>query len=142
VQSAFLLSHEPNERSSRRTAYLWRLATVSLVYVLLVLLGINRPASSVVAHGTIEIAHVPRGTGITDGDAVRTSQDFHATDSKADQVQVSSPASSGPALAALVCVLAAAILAFFPAAPTRAFFGTVEAVLGVGRWHRTVVLHL
>jgi hypothetical protein len=143
VQPAITRCKRPTVRSTRPVVNLWALAIVSLVYLLLAVPCTHRRHSPVAGHDTLEIVHLPRGASGTDADAARIVQDLWPSDLTADQVTGSSPKSSYPPLAALICVVGLAILAFFFSAATiPVFFRTAEAVLGVGRWHRAVVLLL
>ncbi len=123
-------------RTLRSAAFLCALAMAALVYLLLALPGAHRADCPSDCHDAWETVHLPRGTGDVDV-AHRVLQAERTV-----VVEAAPPGASGPALVALVTVLVAALLASFPVAASRVFHATVEAVLGVGRWHRTVVLHI
>lgn len=124
-------------RTLRSAAFLCSVVMAALVYLLLALPGAHRTNCSFDLHDAVETAHLPRGTsGFDTVNQVLPPQAVTAA------IDAAPPGARGPALVALVAALVIAILAFFPVAVTRLCHATVEAVLGVGRWHRTVVLHL
>lgn len=131
-------SLEPNVgRALRSASFLCSLAMAALVYLLLALPGAHGVNCLSGCHDALETVHLPRGTsGLDAVHHVPTAR------TASTAVDAAPPGASGPALVALVTALVAALLAFFPTAAARTFHATVEAVLGVGRWHRTVVLHL
>lgn len=124
-------------RTLRSLAFLGALIMAALIYLLLAIPGVHRISCPAECHEGLETAHLPRGTGDLD-----VAHSVLTTQSAPVAVEAAPPGASGPALVALVTALVAALLAFFPARATRAFYATIEAVLGVGRWYRTVVLHL
>jgi hypothetical protein len=143
VQAAITRCKLPTVRCTCPAANLWTLAIVSLLYLLLAVPCTHRSHSPGAGHDTLEIVHLPPGASGNDADAVRIVQDLWPSDLTVDQVTGSTPKSGDPALAALICAVGLVILAFFFSAATiPVFFRTAEAVLGVGRWHRAVVLLL
>ncbi|HEY0184867.1 MAG TPA: hypothetical protein VGC09_18860 [Rhodopila sp.] len=128
---------------TRSTAYLWTLAIVSLLYLLLAVPGTQRAQSPVPAHETLEIVHLPRGFSGNDGDGARFGQDLRPSYLTTDHSDGSASGPGDRSPAALICALGLALLALFvPAESIPLVFRAAEAVLGVGRWHRTVVLLL
>lgn len=124
-------------RNLRSAAFLCSVVMAALIYLLLIVPGANQAECPSNCHDVIETAHLPRGTD--DANVVQHVLTAHSALATVDAVP---PGVGGPALVALVTALVAAILVFFSTTAAKMFRVIVEAVLGVGRWHRTVILHL
>lgn len=127
-------------RTLRFAALLCSLAMAALIYLLVAIPGPSRLDCLSDCHHAQAATHLPRGTG----DLHSAHHILAARSPPAAAKATPSRASGarGPALVAVLTALVAALLGFFPGGAMRAFQATVEAVLGVGRWHRTVVLNL
>lgn len=136
-----ILSFEPiTGRTLRFVALLSSLAMAALIYLLVAIPSPPRLDCPSDCHHAQAAAHLPRGTGdLHSAHHILAARSALAA-AKATPSGASGP--RGPALIAVLTALVAALLGFFPGGAMRAFQATVEAVLGVGRWHRTVVLNL
>ncbi|MBN8907751.1 MAG: hypothetical protein J0H99_14205 [Rhodospirillales bacterium] len=122
-------------------------AVVCLAYFLLSALGAHLWATPPVGHRTAEIAHLP-----PDAASGKASAETHgmwtslAGNSAMAQIAGAGPsgqyAFDGPDLTAAVATVVAALLASCFELVRRPAFAVFLSVLGVGRWHRSVVLHL
>lgn len=141
MPQAAAFSIEPiSGRALRSVAVLCSLVMAAMIYLLITLPAVRSIDCASGCQVAAQAAHLPRGTG--DLDIVHHVLAARAAPSAVKAAPSGASGPRGPALVALVTALVAALLAFFPARGIRAFHATVEAVMGVGRWHRTVVLHL
>lgn len=140
------------ERSVCSAPWLAAFAVVCLAYFLLAVFGAHVSAAPTAGHNSVETVHLPRNAGAGKGNVVGATaydaltsligNDAAAQIATADPDALGQHVFDGPGLIAAVATVVAALLAICFPLVRRPAFTAFLAVLGVGRWHRSVVLHL
>ncbi len=143
------------QRGNDGGATRWPMLAVILAYLLLAVFGGHMPTVLLgQGHSSVENVHLPRTGTVQNGDhtademeQVRELASSAITGAGAQIAVTSSPSDGGRALtgSSTLPTVAAVIAFILAAAYCRSAPPPLQepmAVLGVGRWHRTVVLHL
>lgn len=137
------------ERSVCSAPRLLAFAVVCLAYFLLAVVGAHLWTGLAGGHGSVEVVHLPPDAAPGKGSAAAprawtslAGNDAAAQIANADPEAPGQHALDGPGLIGAVATVVAALLASRFRLLCRPAFAVFLAVLGVGRWHRSVVLHL